>query len=167
MRAYVALGGNLGDVLATFGAALTQLEARAGKVQAVSSAYRTPALVPEGEPAGPDYWNAVVGLDTELGPEALLGVLLDIERGLGRVRRRRWAARTLDLDLLMLGELVRTPDPVLPHPRLHERAFVLLPLSELVPELVVPGLGQTVATLLAALPRAKDEVRERRARWRV
>lgn len=162
-RAFVALGGNLGDVLATFRGALLALAAEAGRVGAVSSAVRTPALVPPGAPPGPDYWNAAVELSTDLSPEALLAVLLGIEQRFGRERREKWAARTLDLDLLLFDDVARTaPDPVLPHPRLAERAFVLVPLAELEPSLVVPGTGRTVRELAAA---AGGGVLETRERW--
>jgi 2-amino-4-hydroxy-6-hydroxymethyldihydropteridine diphosphokinase len=111
----------------------------------------------ETEPWGPveqpSYLNGVVALDTGLGPDALLAGLLAIERSLGRDRDReiRWGPRRIDLDLLLVDDLVvSTPALELPHPRLHERRFVLEPLAELEPGLLVPGRG-SVSELLAAL----------------
>ncbi|MBS7458711.1 2-amino-4-hydroxy-6-hydroxymethyldihydropteridine diphosphokinase [Coralloluteibacterium stylophorae] len=152
VRAFIGLGGNLGDVAATFEAALARLEARPGcRVALRSRNYRTP---PWGEPGQPDFLNAVAALETLLAPAALLDALLEIERAHGRDRSRevpRWGPRTLDLDLLVHGDVVcDTPALTLPHPRLHERAFVLVPLAEIAPDLDVPGYGR-VARLLAGV----------------
>jgi 2-amino-4-hydroxy-6-hydroxymethyldihydropteridine diphosphokinase len=138
-RAYVALGANLGDaegqVLAAQGwlAQLPQV-----RWVAASSLYRSAPV----QAQGPDFINAVVALDTQFAPQALLDQLQALERRAGRERPYHHAPRTLDLDLLCHGEQVlNTPTLTLPHPRLHLRAFVLLPLLELAPELVLPGLG--------------------------
>jgi 2-amino-4-hydroxy-6-hydroxymethyldihydropteridine diphosphokinase len=146
--AYVALGANLGDALATLRAALVALDALPGtRVLRTSRFVRSPSM---GAP-GPDYVNAVAELRTALDPQALLRALLAVEQAHGRVRGARNAPRTLDLDLLLFDERVLdTPQLVLPHPRLHQRAFVLVPLAELAPELVVPGRGR-VAELLPAV----------------
>ena len=151
LTAYVALGGNLGDVLASFRQALGQLMDGGVAVVSLSSAYRTEALraADATEPI-PDYLNAVAGVTTSLSPRALLAKLHAIEAGLGRVRRERWASRTLDLDLLLCGEqCLDEPDIVVPHPAMAARLFVLRPLVEIAPEVCVPPEGHTVVTLLA------------------
>jgi len=142
--AYVGLGSNLGD-------RETNIRDAAGLVGAT----RLSAIV-ETEPWGykdqPLFLNAVAELDTDLGPRPLLGRLLEVEQQLGRVRTgQRYGPRTIDLDLLLFGD-VRLAEPGLeiPHPRLHERLFVLEPLAELVPDLKIPGKG-TVAEALAGL----------------
>jgi 2-amino-4-hydroxy-6-hydroxymethyldihydropteridine diphosphokinase len=156
-KAYVALGANLGDPPAQLRAALAQL-ARAPGVElgAVSAFYRTPPLGPPGQP---DYCNAACRLDTTLEPEALLDLLQAIETRAGRVRTaEQWGARLLDLDLLHVeGITLQTPRLILPHPRLHERAFVLVPLAQIAPELAIPGRG-TVAALAAAVDRSGVEL---------
>ena len=152
-RAYIALGANLGDPPAQLQAALRSLRsAPALEVVAVSPLYRTPPLGPPGQP---DYCNAVCVVDTALEPEALLDLLQGIENAAGRKRDgERWGPRLLDLDLLhMEGRVSRTPRLTLPHPELQRRAFVLMPLARVAPELVIPGLGP-VATLAAAVDRS-------------
>ncbi|MES2099993.1 MAG: 2-amino-4-hydroxy-6-hydroxymethyldihydropteridine diphosphokinase [Pseudomonadota bacterium] len=138
-RAFVALGANLGHARATLDAAFVALAALPGtRLRAASSLYRTAPI----DSNGPDYLNAVVMLDTRLAPHALLRELQRIERAHGRERPYRNAPRTLDLDLLLYGaERLAMKALTVPHPRLHERAFVLRPLAELAPRLVVPGLG--------------------------
>jgi 2-amino-4-hydroxy-6-hydroxymethyldihydropteridine diphosphokinase len=150
-RAYVGLGSNLGDREATLLAALEELDAHpAVEVAAVSTLMDT-------EPVGyldqPRFLNGVAALETELSPRALLDLLLEVERRLGRRREGapRQGPRTLDLDLLLYGEReIREPGLRIPHPRLQERLFVLRPLAELAPGLEVPGKG-TVEALLAGL----------------
>ena len=139
-RAYVALGSNLGDPLATVQAAFAALRNLPQTVLvAASPLYRS---APVGLRNQPDFINAVAALDTGLDPEALLDALFAIEARFGRRRDFHHAPRTLDLDLLLHGDGIRdTPRLVLPHPRLHERAFVLLPLLDLAPDIVVPGRG--------------------------
>lgn len=168
-RAAVALGGNLGDVLATFQRALIALAESAGDLVAVSSAYRTEALVaPQARGPAPDYWNAACLLDTELAPRDLLARLHALEALAGRRRRRRWEARPLDLDLLVYGALVvDEPDLTLPHPRLSERVFVLRPLAEIAPALPVPPGGETAGELLGRLPDPDAGIREVQPGWYV
>ena len=153
----LALGANLpstaGPPLATLGAALAGLETAGVKIVARSRWYRT-APVPVSDQ--PWFVNGVVGLATGLDPRALLNLLQAIERQFGRERGVRNAARTLDLDLLDHNGLVEEePDLVLPHPRMQERAFVLLPLAEIAPGWRHPKLGTPVADLIAALPAAQ------------
>ena len=147
VRACVGLGGNVGDAAATVDAAFAALADLPGsRLVARSRLYRTPAW---GVEAQPDFVNAAALLDTALAPRALLEGLLAIERAFGRARRERWGPRTLDLDLLLYGDVVvDEPGLHVPHPHLHERAFVLRPLADVAPQAVVPGQG-TVAQLLA------------------
>ncbi|MBS3896275.1 2-amino-4-hydroxy-6-hydroxymethyldihydropteridine diphosphokinase [Silanimonas sp.] len=156
-RAWVGLGGNLGDVAATFTAALRELEAGPElRLLQVSRLYRTP---PWGLLAQPDFFNAVAAFDTRWPPLALLDRLHAIERvhGRDRARESRWGPRPLDLDLLAVeGEVLDSPRLQLPHPRIAERAFVLVPWTEIAPDLVLPGLGR-IADLRDALDRSGIE----------
>jgi 2-amino-4-hydroxy-6-hydroxymethyldihydropteridine diphosphokinase len=146
-RCYVALGANLGDPIATVMAAIAALrELPETAFVAASSLYRT---APVGLKHQPDFINAVVELNAVVPAPTLLDMLFAIEARFGRQRSVRNAPRSLDLDLLLYGE-ERRADPVLslPHPRMHERAFVLAPLAELAPGLTIPGHGP-VPELLA------------------
>ena len=140
-KAYVALGANLGHPQESLQAALEDLRQTAGVgVTAVSSFYRTAPV----ESSGPDYVNAVAEVETTLAASELLHVLQRIENAHGRVRPVGVvnAPRTLDLDLLLFGkDTVATPELTVPHPRMHLRAFVLVPLLEIAPDAVIPGLG--------------------------
>jgi 2-amino-4-hydroxy-6-hydroxymethyldihydropteridine diphosphokinase len=139
VRAWVGLGANLGDARATIEAAFDALAGLPGtRLAARSALYRSAPV----EAGGPDFVNAVAALDTPLPPLALLQALHAIEAGQGRERPYHHAPRTLDLDLLLHGkQVISTPVLTLPHPRLHLRAFVLLPLLELAPDLRHPTLG--------------------------
>jgi 2-amino-4-hydroxy-6-hydroxymethyldihydropteridine diphosphokinase len=145
--AYIGLGANLGDLAATLRAALAALATLPdSRLLAVSGAWRSAPV----DAGGPDFLNAVARLETALAPLALLDALQTIEQRHGRERPYRHAPRTLDLDLLLHGEtMLQTPRLTLPHPRLHERAFVLRPLLELAPALALPGLGPLAAHLPA------------------
>ncbi|AOH36672.1 MAG: 2-amino-4-hydroxy-6-hydroxymethyldihydropteridine diphosphokinase, partial [Gammaproteobacteria bacterium] len=150
--AAVGLGGNVGDSARVLGQAF---EALAGLPQtrllATSALYRTPAWGLEDQA---DFVNAVAALETALEPAALLGHLFAIERRFGRVRAAdgsdRWGPRTLDLDILLHGEaVIDEPGLRIPHPRLHERAFALVPLLDVLPEAVIPGVGPAREALAA------------------
>lgn len=137
--AYVGLGANLGDPRAQITQALRGLaELPQSRLLTVSSLYRSAPIQAD----GPDFFNAVAAVSTQLEPEPLLAALQALERQAGRERPYRNAPRTLDLDLLLHGDIVLSqPVLTLPHPRLHERAFVLMPLAEIAPDLELPGLG--------------------------
>lgn len=143
-NAYLGLGSNLGDRLANLTRAVELLAAQPGvSVIRSSRVYETQ---PVGPPQ-PDYLNAVVEVRTELEPRALLDACRAIEGALGRERAERWGPRTIDVDVLTMGEeVVDEPDLVIPHPRMHERGFVLAPLHELDPDPMLPG-GRRLATL--------------------
>jgi 2-amino-4-hydroxy-6-hydroxymethyldihydropteridine diphosphokinase len=142
--AYIGLGANLGDREATIRAAVAALPG----VVAVSSLRETEPL---GVVDQPRFLNGVAALETDLSARELLGVLLRVERALGRERRERWGPRTIDLDLLLYGdETIDEPGLRVPHPRLHERSFALEPLVELAPDAVIPGRGR-VSDLLTEL----------------
>lgn len=151
--AVIAIGSNLGDRVATFQAAVRALaEADGVEVTAISTPIETVAVRPDGEdPDAPAYLNAVVLVRTTLPPRKLLALLNDLERENGRVRGERWGDRTLDLDIIDYAGMQSTSDDLtLPHPRAHERTFVLRPWVEVAPDAVLPGHGR-IADLLAEL----------------
>jgi 2-amino-4-hydroxy-6-hydroxymethyldihydropteridine diphosphokinase len=131
-RAFLGLGSNLGDRLAHLQRAVDRLAATPGiTVVAVSRVYETEPIGPD----QPDYLNAVVALDTDVAARALLELAQQLEADAQRVRRERWGPRTLDVDVLLVGdEQVDEPDLEIPHPRLHERAFVRIPLADVAPD---------------------------------
>jgi 2-amino-4-hydroxy-6-hydroxymethyldihydropteridine diphosphokinase len=149
-KAYVGLGSNLGErehLIRTAAERLNLIPAT--ELVRVSSLYDTK---PVGDIEQPDYLNAVALVLTELDPERLLWNLLLIERELGRSRRRRWEPRPIDLDLVFYDSaVVEKPGLTVPHPEAHKRAFVLVPMSELAPNLVHPVLGKTMTELLGEL----------------
>jgi len=138
--AYLGLGSNLGDRVEHLQGAVDALSTEAGvRVVAVSPLYETE---PVGGPAQDDYLNAVVALETDRSPRQLLAIAQRLEAAAGRVRRERWGPRTLDVDVLLVDDhRIEEPDLTIPHPRLHERAFVLAPLHDLAPELVTVPEG--------------------------
>ena len=182
LRHLVALGGNVatdgGDPAQTIAAAIQAISLAGLVVARQSRRYRTPSFP---DPADPEYVNACIEIQADIRPEDMLDLLHRIEADFGRRRVRRWGRRTLDLDLLASGDLVlpdrpgveawmhlapdqqvlRAPDRlILPHPRMHERAFVLVPLADIAADWRHPVLGATVAEMLARLPQAdRDAVR--------
>ena len=158
-RAILGLGANLGDPVATLREAVATLRTNPATAEwCLSPFYRTAPI--GSDEAQPDYINAVAVCQTDLPPETLMQWLLDTERHFGRNRGNdvlRNAPRTLDLDLLAYDDLtLHTPLLTLPHPRLHERAFVLRPLLDLLPDATLPGLGR----LDAYLPQVADQMIE-------
>ena len=137
--AYIGIGANLGDARANVADALDRLQRLPGcTLMAASSLYRTAPI----DSSGDDYINAVARVATTLDAEALLRALHDIEQAHGRERPYRNAPRTLDLDLLLYGDaIIASPTLTVPHPRMTERAFVLVPLLELAPAIHIPGRG--------------------------
>jgi len=144
--AYIGLGANLGDRRGNIQTALRKLaDLPTMRLVRVSSLYET---APVGITDQPDFLNLVAAARTSLAPQALLDVLLHIENQMGRVRTERWGPRVIDMDLLLYSdEQVALPGLMVPHPRLRERAFVLVPLAEIAPELALPGDGKQVADL--------------------
>ena len=151
----IALGANLagsaGPPPAQLAAALAELERRGVAVRRCSRFFRSPAWP---DPADPPFVNAVAEVESSLTPQTLLALLHEVEAALGRRRTRPNAPRPIDLDLLDYNGIVRTggTGPVLPHPRLAERAFVLLPLAEIAPDWRHPVSGRSLAALVAGLP---------------
>lgn len=142
----IALGSNMGDSQAILAAALENLAQTPGIfIEAKSSWYKTKAV----GPPQPDYWNGCAILQVETSPQTLLETLLRIEQKFGRVRQEHWGPRTLDLDLLLYDDLIMdTPNLQIPHPRMRERAFVLVPLAEIAPNWLEPVSGRLIQDLL-------------------
>jgi 2-amino-4-hydroxy-6-hydroxymethyldihydropteridine diphosphokinase len=161
-RAFLGLGGNIGDPERSMTRALTALDAAAGtRVAAVSRLYRTP---PWGKTDQPDFLNSAAELHTTLEPRPLLELCLDIERSLKRVRRERWGPRIVDLDILAYGDVELVEEGlVIPHPRMIERAFVMVPLADIAPDLAIGG--RTVAEQLATLDATDVEPLTRDGTW--
>ena len=148
--AHLGLGANLGDAAATLRRALQALDALPHtRLSRASRLYRTPAW---GVTEQPDFVNAVAEVETTLSPRALLDALLAVERAFGRVRAAdgsdRWGPRSLDLDILLYADArIDVPGLQLPHPQMHRRAFVLVPLLEIAPSLAIPGIGPAAPLL--------------------
>jgi 2-amino-4-hydroxy-6-hydroxymethyldihydropteridine diphosphokinase len=155
--AYIGIGSNLGDRYQNCLMALDMLQKTPGcKLTGHSNWYLT-------EPVGVEdqerYVNGVASITTELSPHDLLRMLLTLEQDMGRIRRKRWESRIIDLDLLLYGrELIDEKDLTVPHPLMHVRRFVLVPLVDLEPNLIHPSLGLTMSELLAQLSEEGQEV---------
>ncbi len=145
-RTALALGSNMGESQATLEAAIKTLAQTPGiLLEARSNWYKTKAV----GPPQPDYLNGCAILQVEISPHNLLQTLLEIEQKFGRVRQELWGPRTLDLDLLLYDDLiVHTPNLQIPHPRMRERAFVLVPLAEIAPDWLEPVSGRVIKDLL-------------------
>ena len=151
LRLFLAFGSNLGDSKGTVTSALAAIDAHPDiELEVASPWYRTPPLGPEGQA---DYVNGVASFHTTLNPFEILKFTQSIEADHGRTRNGpRWGSRTLDIDLLLIGGLRLISNRLtLPHPHLHQRAFVLIPLMDIAPQLEIPGYGCT-AKLVEALP---------------
>jgi len=155
--AYVGLGANLAAPCQQLSAALDELaQLPRTRLTARSGLYRS---APLGHLEQPDFVNAVARLETELEPEALWAALQGIERAHGRARTFRDAPRTLDLDLLLYADArIETPALTVPHPRMHQRAFVLLPLTEIDPQALIPGHGSARSLLAACAGQAIERI---------
>ena len=153
MIAYIAIGSNLGDRVANVKKAVLRA---ADEVKAtlvfMSSFYETE---PWGIKEQPDFVNAVMGVETELPPKALLAHLKSVEAGMGRENAERWGPRTVDLDIIFYGGLVMDEDGLtIPHPAAHERAFVMVPLAEIAPDFVHPIIGKSVSDIAKSLDKS-------------
>jgi 2-amino-4-hydroxy-6-hydroxymethyldihydropteridine diphosphokinase len=143
---YLLLGSNLGDRLQIMESARRMIGKNVGQISIESSIYET---APWGITDQPAFLNQVIRVETTLAPEEVLRNILDIEHELGRVRYERWGARVIDIDLLYYQDLILdTARLTLPHPRLQDRLFTLIPLAEIAPDFVNPLLGETSAALL-------------------
>lgn len=155
MTAYLGLGANVGDPQKSLSQALREL-AKHPKIQLIqaSSLYRT---APVGVLDQPDFLNAVVQIETALDPDALMTAMLGVEKKLGRVRTKRWGPRVIDIDVLLYGaRQIETPLITAPHPRMHERAFVMTPLAEIAPDLRIPGDTKSAVQIASELPDKKS-----------
>ncbi len=146
IRAFLLLGSNVGERKNFLENARMRIHLLAGTVVKSSAVYETAAWGKTDQPA---FLNQVVAIDTALSADLLLVTLLAIENSLGRIRDQRWAPRTIDIDILLYGtEVINQPDLIIPHPALSERKFALIPLAELIPDVIHPLTGKTIATML-------------------
>lgn len=148
-RAFIALGSNLGDKDVNLKRAIDLMQEKGLKLESVSSFMKT---MPYGVTDQPDFVNAVACIETDLSPEKLLQLLLNIEQEMGRVRLRHWGERNIDLDLLLYDDLIyQSNSLVLPHPDMQNRLFVLQPLAEIAAEKIHPVLNKSIEMLLKSL----------------
>lgn len=151
-RVYLGLGANIGNREANIRLALRWLADEGCAVIAVSSMYRNPAMVPDGAEPGPDFFNAAAVVETDLAPHELLRKIKEIEYRIGRRPAERWAARPIDIDILLYGDdVIDTPELTVPHPGIAERPFVLKPLVEIAADAVHPKLGVTIGALASRI----------------
>jgi len=164
IKAFVALGGNLGDVLACFSSCRKML----GEIKGLAPLDASPAYrSPLGPPGQPDYYNAAMMLEADIDAQMLLQQLLSVENRHGRIRSaNRWGARTLDLDLIAYDDTVmQTTQLTLPHPHMHERMFVLQPLCDIRPNWRHPVLKQTARELMESLAAHGTPLLKQRESW--
>ena len=162
VEAALGLGGNIGDPVAAFAAALQGLTQNpAVALRRISSVYRT---APWGKLDQPEFFNLAVLIETDLAPAELLELCLALERSQGRERRERWGPRTLDIDILTYGaQSIEQPGLQVPHPRIAERAFVLAPLAEIAPAMLIDGVDVvTLRDRLASDDAKRDEAETKR-----
>ncbi len=153
-RIFIGLGANLGDPVQTMTTAQQHILNRIGPIKQASSFYQTDAW---GNPDQPDFINQVIEITSKLHPQAILESLLSIESLLGRTRVVKWEARLIDLDLLFYGQrILQEPDLIIPHPYIHLRNFVLVPLVEIAPDFYHPVLKHSMADLLTNSPDLLD-----------
>lgn len=164
--AFIALGGNLGDVKKTFQTACDALKETC-KIMSISKLYQTPALTIPNSAPQPDYWNAAIHVHTQLAPSALLAELHVIEAMHDRKRIERWGSRTLDLDLIAYENTISTQvDLKLPHPEAQSRLFVLQPLMDITPFWVHPVTGENLSTMITNLIDAGEQMHKGEA-WQL
>lgn len=145
-QVFILLGSNLGNKQANLSDARQEISRLAGKIVTASSIYKT---APWGNSQQPEFYNQVLELNSSLEAEALLSLVLDIEKKLGRIRKNRWEARVIDIDILFFGEsIIRIDRLTVPHPEIPNRKFTLLPLIEIAPDFIHPATGKTVRQLL-------------------
>jgi 2-amino-4-hydroxy-6-hydroxymethyldihydropteridine diphosphokinase len=145
-KAYLIIGGNIGDRLQYINAASLYIQQHCGEILQKSSIYET---APWGKTDQPSFLNQVLEIDTPLTPIALLNSILKIELSLGRQRKEKYDARTIDIDILYFeDEQLNTLELTIPHPKIHERRFVLIPLAEIAPNLIDPSIGLPIISLL-------------------
>lgn len=145
-KAILLIGGNLGDRTGHLQQAVEQIDKQVGSVEKISSLYETAAW---GDVEQPDYLNQALLVSTEMDARTLLRTVLNIEHEIGRIRRQKWGARVIDIDIIFFNDaVINEPDLKVPHPQMQFRQFVLVPLQEILPEWQHPVLHQSVSTLL-------------------